>query len=122
MIIADLANNKLDMRKIDSAKAKEINVTVSRYFKAHGIDHKEVARRLGYASVSSVDNQLSCRWFGKRVAERWAREFGFSETYLLTGKGNLIERQSGYQRLVQENETLKAIVRIQKSMLTSPRA
>lgn len=110
------------MEKVDPAKAREINVTVRRYFKAHGIDHKEVARRLGYSSVSSVDNQLSYRWFGKRVAEKWAREFGFSENYLLTGKGNLVERQSGYQKLVQENETLKAIVRIQKTMLSGTRS
>lgn len=107
---------------IDSEKAREINLTVRRYFKAHGISHKDVAERLGYSSVSAVDNQLSYRWFGKRVAEKWAREFGFNETYLMSGKGNLVERQSGYQKLLRENEALKAIVRIQKSMLASSKS
>ena len=42
--------------------------------------------------------------------------------YLMTGKGNLVDRQSGYQKLVHENEALKAIVRIQKSMLAGSRS
>ena len=121
MIIADLSNTKRDKEMIDFEKAKAINVTVRRYFKAHGISHKDVAQRLGYASVSAVDNQLSYRWFGKRVAEKWAKEFGFNMNYLMTGKGNLVDRQSGYQKLVHENEALKAIVRIQKSMLAGSR-
>ena len=107
------------MEKIDAGKAREICVAVSRYFKSQGISHKEITRRLGYSNISAVDNQLSSRRFGKRIAERWAREFGFSEKYLMTGQGRLIERESGYQKLVRENQTLKAIVRIQKDMLSN---
>lgn len=104
------------MEKIDSTKAREITLAVTRYFKSQGISQKEVARRLG-CGASTVGNMLSYGRFGKRVAARWASEFGFNEAFLMTGRGNLIDRQSGYQKIVRENEMLHAIVRTQKSML-----
>ena len=97
---------------------REINLTVGRYFKAQGISHREVAERLGYKNVSIVNNQLSYGRFGKRVAARWAKEFGFNEEFLMSGKGNLIERQSSYQKLVRENESLRTLVRILKRQLS----
>lgn len=105
------------MEMIDDTKAKEINVAVTRYFKSMGISQKEIARRLGCAS-STVGNTLSYGRFGKRMASKWAREFGFNEEFLMFGRGNLIKRQSGYQKIVRENETLQAIVRAQKSMIS----
>lgn len=102
---------------INKETAKTITTTVKLYFRNQGISHKEVAERLGYSSASVVDNHLSYGRFGKRMAEKWAKEFGFNERYLLTGKGRLVERRSGYQKLVRENESLKAIIRIQKNML-----
>ena len=105
------------MAKTLTEKQKEINVTVSRYLKAHGITHQQVAERLGYSSKQVVDNQLSCGHFGKVVARRWSAEFGFSEKYLTEGKGQLIERPGGYRKIVDENEQLKAIVRIQRQVI-----
>ena len=105
------------MAKTLTEKQKEINITVSRYFKAQGITHQQVAERLGYANKQVVDNQLSFGTFGKIIARRWSAEFGFSEKYLIEGKGQLIERHSGYRKIIAENEQLKAIVRIQKQLL-----
>jgi transcriptional regulator with XRE-family HTH domain len=107
------------MEKLDKEKAREINLAIARYFKSQGITQKEVARRLGYASVNSVSNQIAYGRFGKRVAAKWAKEFGFSENYLMTGRGSLLYRQSSYRKLVQENEALNAIVRVQRDMLAS---
>ena len=106
-----------EIPSIDKETAKTITTTVKLYFRNQGISHKEVAERLGYSSASVVDNHLSYGRFGKRMAAKWAKEFGFNEKFLLTGKGRLVERRSGYQKLVRENESLKAIIRIQKNML-----
>lgn len=106
------------MMKIDDSKAKEVNVALTRYFKSLGMSQAEIANRLGCAT-STVGNTLSYGRFGKRMAAKWAGEFGLNERFLLTGQGKLVERQSGYQKLVRENQTLKAIIRAQKSMLAS---
>ena len=97
--------------------AEAVNAAVRKYFKMHGITYTEVAQRLGYSSVSSVSNQLSFGVFGKKKAERWAREFGFSVDYLTSGRGRLTVRRSGYQKLVVENENLRAIVISQKKII-----
>lgn len=96
-------------------KIKEVNDAVNVYFKAHGIGHREVAERLGYKNVSIVNNQLSHGRFGKRVAARWAKEFGFNEDFLMTGRGKLIGRRGSYRKLVSENESLNAIIRALRS-------
>ena len=105
------------MAKELTEKQKKINMAVSRYFKIQGISHKDAAERLGYASKQIVDNQLSKGVFGKRVAPKWAMEFGFNEEFLLKGHGQLIEKPTGYKKIVAENEQLKAIVRIQRRLL-----
>lgn len=105
------------MGRKKSVNAESVNEAVRRYFKMHGITHTEVAQRLGYSSVSSVSNQLSFGVFGKKKAERWAREFGFSVDFLISGRGRLTVRRSGYQKLVRENETLRAIVISQKKII-----
>lgn len=105
------------MAKALTEKQRKINLAVSRYFKIHGISHEEAAERLGYASKQMVDNQLSTGTFGERVARKWSMEFGFSELFLLKGHGQLIEKPTGYRKIVAENEQLKAIVRIQRRLL-----
>ena len=110
-------NNETTMNNIDKETAKAITTAVKLYFRNQGLSHKAVAERLGYSSAGVVDNHLSYGRFGKRMAAKWAKEFGFNETFLLTGKGRLVERRSGYQKLVRENESLKAIIRIQKKLL-----
>lgn len=105
------------MAKTLTEKQREINITVSRYFKSHGITHQQIAERLGYSSKQVIDNQLSSGTFGRLVARRWSAEFGFSEEYLMKGKGQLIEKRTGYRKIVAENEQLKAIVRIQRRQI-----
>lgn len=105
------------MNTTDIETARRINSAVKRYFRIQGITSKEAADRLGYSCQNIVNNHLSYGRFGKRMAAKWAKEFGFNEVFLLTGKGRLVERQSGYQKLVLENETLRAIVKIQTGII-----
>ena len=105
------------MAKELTEKQKYIIRTVNNYFKVHGITHREIAVRLGYASKNVVDNKLSSGTFGKKVAQKWAAEFGFNELFLTDGKGQLVDKPSGYRKIVNENEQLKAIVRIQRIII-----
>ena len=98
-------------------KEKHVLRTLSNYFKVQGITHKEIAERLGYSSKNVVDNQLSYGTFGKKIAAKWAAEFGFNEKFLMTGKGQLFERQTGYRKLATENQTLKTVIRMQTKVI-----
>ena len=98
------------MNNIDKATADRINDELKRYFRSHGMTYVEVAGRLGYSCQHIINNQLSKGHFGKHMAEKWAREFGFRTEFLLTGKGRLVERTSGYQKLVRENESQRNVI------------
>lgn len=90
--------------------------TVSRYFKSQGIKQREVAGRLG-VSLQSVSNTLSTRRFTEASAETWAREFGFRKEFLIHGTGRLLNRETGYTRIVKENDELRTKVMRQQSEL-----
>ena len=60
--------------------------------------------------------------FGKRTARRYAVAFGFNETFLLTGRGRLTVRRSGYQKLVQEVESLRNVISEQNALIEKLKA
>lgn len=67
------------------------------FFKSERITQQQVADRFN-VTQSYVQQLLSGRAkFGKNVARQWADKFGFSYTFLLTGEGELFDKQ--------ENET-----------------
>ena len=98
---------------------KEIGRTVAAYFKEKKITQEEVATRLGFASKQVVTNQMSGKKFGKIVAAKYAREFGFNEVFLLTGMGDLLhsEPENELQRLRAENQELRAVVLSQQETI-----
>lgn len=98
-------------------KENIVGQRISAFFTTHGISHKEAAQRLGYANFKIVDNYISLGKFGKRTAAKWAREFGFNEKFLMTGKGKVMNGASGYQKMKQENEMLKSIVLAQRKQI-----
>lgn len=110
----------MDTKNYD--KSHKIVCALRAHFKAHGLSHADVARRLGYKNSGIVDNYLSSGRFGERAAAKWAKEFGFSEKFLMTGRGKVIDNLSGYQRMKQENEVLKSIVLAQKKTIAQLKA
>ena len=86
----------------ESAKTPaEICRTVNADFKLQGITHAEAAQRLG-VERRSVSNQLSGkRPFTKKGALRYAQVFGYDETFLLFGKGELRKRQQKKKALIE---------------------
>lgn len=71
------------------------------FFKAQGLTQQNIAERFGVSQqyVASLLNGTTP--FGKKVAHKWAEEFGLSEAWLLTGigcltTGNIVQNnQSG---------------------------
>ena len=97
---------------------REIGRMISSYFKEHGISQEEAAVKLGLASRQVVANQLSGKRFGRKVAGKYAAAFGFDELFLLTGKGELLNDVTPeYQRIMQENEYLKDLVKSQQETI-----
>lgn len=99
-----------------SEDERRINRTVSRYFKAHGMKQREIAERLG-VSLQCVSNALSSRRFSESSAEVWAREFGFRKEFLLRGTGRLLARETGYSRIIEENDALRTAIKRQEHEL-----
>ena len=104
------------MRTLTPEKEKEINMAVSRWLKSQGISQEEAARRLGVGR-QTVSNRLSSLHFTPRSARKWALVFGLNENFLLTGRGPLCNRQTSYQRMVNETETLHKVVTSQKNTI-----
>lgn len=99
--------------KVSQEIRRKIGQEMSRYFLSHGISHKDVAERMGI-SVQTVHNQISGAAIGKKTQDKYFLAFGFEPEYLATGKGSLVRKTSGYQKIKQENEQLKAIVKAQR--------
>ena len=104
------------MKTLTDETIREINIAVSRWFKSQGISHAEAAQRLGVAPAS-VSMQISWRHFSPKSARRWSEVFGFSEKFLLTGEGPIMNRQSGYRKIIAENDELRNTVKRQESEL-----
>ena len=107
------------MKQTTALTRKEIGRKVAAYFKEKRISQEEVATRLGFASKQVVANQLSGKKFGKIVAAKYARDFGFNEVFLLTGMGDLFnpDAETELQRLRVENQELRAVVLSQQETI-----
>ena len=91
--------------------AAPVTTAIRQYFKVHGITHEEAARRLGQ-SKQTVSNRLSTGGFTPVTASLWCAVFGFSEAFLLKGKGSLVDDgREELERLRAENESLRRRVR-----------
>lgn len=73
---------------------EDICRTVAADFKAHNISHAEAADML-QVKTRSVSNQISGkRPFGKKTAQKYAKAFGYEESFLLYGLGTLRKETS----------------------------
>lgn len=65
------------------------------YFDKEGISQSEIAEKLNVskAYINALFNGNST--FGKKSAEKWSAEFGFSKSFLLTGEGAMFSSEYG---------------------------
>lgn len=70
------------------------------FFKAQGLTQQNIAERFGVSQqyVASLLNGTAP--FGKKVAHKWAEEFGLPEGWLLTGNGYITTKN-----IVQKNQS-----------------
>ena len=74
--------------------------TVKAYLKEKKITQKEVSTRLGLTS-QAVSLQLKQPRFNRNTARKWSLAMGFSETFLLTGQGELMAPGRQYGKPVK---------------------
>lgn len=71
----------------------QIGGEIRAYLENMGLQQQDVADRLGI-SQSAVSAYYRGKPFGKQAAQKWANEFGFNLTWLLTGDGSMLKTVS----------------------------
>ena len=107
------------MQSVESIR-KAIGHQMSCYFKQYGYSQKDVAERMSI-SPQTVANHTHGASIGRKLRDSYFLEFGFDPEYLHTGKGSLIKKTSGYQKLKQENERLREIIKVQRRTISNLR-
>lgn len=59
------------------------------FFKSRGLTQQKIAERFGVSQQYVASLLNGSNPFGKKVAHKWAEEFGLSEAWLLTGIGDI---------------------------------
>lgn len=62
---------------------------LKKFFKSRGLTQQNIAERFGVSQQYVASLLNGANPFGKKVAQRWAAEFGLSESFLLTGEGEV---------------------------------
>jgi transcriptional regulator with XRE-family HTH domain len=75
---------------------------LKQYFDSQGIRQVDICNILG-KSKAQISNYLTGKVpFGKKAAKEWSNAFGLSESWLLTGEGEML-RKNAPQPTVQQN-------------------
>lgn len=74
---------------MEKEKITEVCQKIKAYLKYEGITINAAAERLE-STPRAVSAQLAGRPFSRTTAEKYASVFGFNETYLMTGEGQLV--------------------------------
>lgn len=75
---------------------------LKQYFDSQGIRQVDICNILG-KSKAQISNYLTGKVpFGKKAAKEWSNAFGLSESWLLTGEGEML-RENAPQPTVQQN-------------------
>ena len=99
---------------MEKGKNEKVCQAVKAYFKYEGIAINTVAERLN-ATPRAVSAQLAGRAFSAKTAEKYAKEFGFNEAYLLTGEGALIADNHPHFKTTEDTGDLSRLIRIIES-------
>ncbi|MCR5827457.1 MAG: helix-turn-helix domain-containing protein [Bacteroidales bacterium] len=108
----------MDNQNTELELSRKISRAVGRWLKGQGITQQQAADMLGL-SRSAVSSQLSYKAFSPKVAARWSAALGLNVKFLLTGEGPITCRQSGYRKVVNENDTLRCTVKKQEATIAS---
>lgn len=75
---------------------------LKQYFDSQGIKQVDICNILG-KSKAQISNYLTGKVsFGKKAAKEWSNAFGLSESWLLTGEGEML-RDNTLQPIAQQN-------------------
>ena len=106
------------MQEQNAETVRRISREVARWLKGQGITQGQAAKMLGL-SRGRVSNQLCNEPFSEKTALHWSKALGLNAHFLLTGQGVITNRESGYGKVVRENESLRTMVKTQESQLNA---
>ena len=106
------------MQEQNAETVRKISREVARWLKGQGITQRQAAEMLGL-SRGHVSNQLCNQPFSEKTASHWSKALGLNAHFLLTGQGVITNRQSGYGKVIRENESLRTMVKTQESQLNA---
>ena len=72
----------------NSVYSPKVRAAIEAYFDSAGMNQISIAKALEI-SPQAVSQQLKLP-FGKRAANKWAKQFGFDAEFLMTGNGSLV--------------------------------
>lgn len=72
----------------NSVYSPKVRAAIEAYFDSAGMNQISIAKALEI-SPQAVSQQLRLP-FGKRAANKWAKQFGFDAEFLMTGNGSLV--------------------------------
>lgn len=76
---------------------------LKQYFDSQGIRQVDICNILG-KSKAQISNYLTGKVpFGKKAAKEWSNAFGLSESWLLTGEGEMLRENAPQPRVQQNN-------------------
>lgn len=68
---------------------RPIAAKLREYFESQGITQQNIADRFGVSKQTINPYMTGAKPFGRKVAQKWAEEFGLSASWLLTGEGDM---------------------------------
>ena len=68
---------------------RQIAAKLREYFESQGITQQNIADRFGVSKQTINPYMTGAKPFGRKVAQKWAEEFGLSASWLLTGDGDM---------------------------------
>lgn len=76
-----------------ACSSEEVCLSVAAFFKRNRISYDDAARALGQSKQTIYNRISSKKYFSPSVAKRWWEAFGFSEAFLVSGRGELMEEE-----------------------------
>lgn len=90
---------------MENKTPEQVLRSISLDFKRRGITHADAAEKLGFGSKQTVSNILAAKkYMSPSKALKFTETFGYSQTYLTSGEGELLSKTAKERLLLEESE------------------
>lgn len=90
---------------MDKKTPEEVLRSVSNDLKRRGITHAQAAEKMHFRSKQTVSNILAAKkYMSASQALKFADAFGYDQTYLMSGEGELLTKAEQDRQIIEESE------------------